>query len=123
VIGLNRGGADWLAIAFAMAAAICAAIGLRYVYLSGCAADLKVGVGNPTEALRLEAIAMQWLAGSTTLFGGAIALCIVRLFRHSLPVALLEAVVPAAAVRIVLWLIAWDLGRYGIVSCGIYGGT
>jgi hypothetical protein len=112
-----------LVIAFALPAAICAGTGLRYVFLAGCTADLKTGLGNPLEALRLEEIGMQWLAGSTALFGLAIALCIVRLFRHSLPVALLEAVVPAAAVGIVLWLIAWDLGRYGIESCGIYGGA
>jgi hypothetical protein len=112
-----------LAIAFALAAAICAGIGFRYVFLAGCTADLKTGLGNPLEALRLEEIGMQWLAGSTALFGLAIALCIVRLFRHSLPVALIEAVVPAAVVGVVLWMVAWEVEGYGVRSSGIYNGA
>jgi hypothetical protein len=102
---------------------MCAAIGFRFVFLSGCAGDLKVGLGDPLEALRLEGIAMQWLAGATLLAGLAIAASIVWFFHHSILAAMLEAVVPAALVGIMLWLVAWDVTRFGIQSCGVWNGA
>ena len=118
----NRAWSDWLATACALLAAICAGIGFRYVFLAGCAADLKVGLGNPLEALRLENISMLWLAGSSVLFGLATGMSIAWLFRHSFAAALLEGVIPAGIVWVLFWFAALEVEGYGIESCGIYGG-
>jgi hypothetical protein len=111
-----------LAVAVALLAVICAAIGFRFVFLAGCAGDLKVGLGDPLEALRLEEIAMQWLVGATVLAGLAIAAGIVSLFHHSILAALLEAMVPAALVGIIFWFVAWDVQVFGHRSCGVWNG-
>lgn len=94
----HRFWSGWLVAVLALPAAICAGIGFRYVFLAGCAGDLKVGLGNPLEALRLENIAMLWLAGSSVLFGLAIGMSIAWLFRHSFVAAALEGVILAGIV-------------------------
>jgi hypothetical protein len=110
----------WLISAATLLALICAAIGFRFAFLAGCAGDLKVGLGDPLEALRLENIAMLWLAGATILGVLAIAVTIVRYLHLSFLVGLF---IPAGLIWVVLWFAAMEVERFGVRSCGVWNGT
>src|SRR5262245_16165311 len=106
----------YLPVVCGLIAMLCIGIGLAFAFKSGCAADMKSGIGDVRRAMAFEltSVVLQIIGLVSLAVAGAI---IVR-ERHGLYGVALYAPLQLVLGGLLLWLLALQIETWGVQSCG-----
>ena len=106
----------YLPVVCCLIAMLCMGIGLIFAFRSGCAADMKSGMGDVRRAMAFElaSVVLQIIGLLSLAVAGA---TIVR-ERHGSYGVVLYAPIQLILGGLVLWLLILQMETWGVQSCG-----